>query len=527
MARGRHNPGAGKGGRLKGGAQPGRWTERRANGFGFGAFDRGGARGDTTGMRCATVCLVLLAWGAGLQGQPPAREYYGARGEPRATVLKGAGQDVAGFADYVATLGPAHVPAFFMTYVGVRGTVESARDWGERLAHDLAPYPADVGVQVGLSFTTDGGGAAAQYGPEVAAGSHDARIDALAEALAALGRPVYVRIGYEFAGGWNGYDPESYRTAFRRITERMRVRCPDLATVWCAIPIDRLERHLEFYPGNDVVDWWGLDVFEPVMFSRPVAHDLMRAAHEHGKPVMIGEATPARVGADRGRVSWEGWYRIYFEFIDRWPGIKAVSYINWQWNATRWAWLDARLSQLDGYARDEVLERLRSERFRPALAPSPTTVHRLVARTDRDGAAKSWRPDRPADWEGRRGAGAGLMLAGEEARWLTFDLGAVNVPPEDLVRAELWVALWPAEGGQAEVRVAISPGSSVGTLRRRDGGYTAMRGVDLTGTVREALASGRSELELGLRREGAVAVAIDGPDDPDPFEPQLFLWLKR
>jgi hypothetical protein len=186
-------------------------------------------------------------------------------------------------------------------------------------------------------------------------------------------------------------------------------------------------------------------------------------------------------------------------------------------------------------AREQVLARMISPLFEYAAGPSPTEVIRVVGRlaegaTSGTAEVRVWQPQRPGDWEGRRGAGAGLALQTEEVTWLEFSLSAAA---EDLVRAELWLAVWPEEGGEGQVEVLWETEGAelevVATLTRRDGGYIAMQRADVSAVVREVVADGRPVLRLGLRRgeATAVAVAVDGADDPDPFEPQIFLFTAR
>ena len=86
-------------------------------------------------------------------------------------------------------------------------------NFANQLKKKLDKFPKYTVVQLGLSMT---GGAEKPYEHEVAAGKYDANLSELFKGLKALDVPVYVRIGYECNGPWNGYEPESYQKAFRQ-----------------------------------------------------------------------------------------------------------------------------------------------------------------------------------------------------------------------------------------------------------------------------------------------------------------------
>jgi len=123
------------------------------------------------------------------------------------------------------------------------------------------------------------------------------------------------------------------------------------ATVWCFMPMpvpegdNILSRVMEYYPGDEWVDWWAVDLFSTkgMINSKP----FLREAHSHRKPMMIGESTPKGIGVLDGRQSWDQWFVPYFKLIHDHPGIKAFCYINWNWaKYAQWKnWGDARLQQ--------------------------------------------------------------------------------------------------------------------------------------------------------------------------------------
>jgi hypothetical protein len=299
------------------------------------------------------------------------RADYGAFLEPKDRILHGGGQDAAGFAQYWQVMGAGARPAFLMHYLQLR-TVREGSLAG--LASELAGYERDgvhLVVQIGLAMTQDGT-PSSHYEGKVAAGELDFNIDALCEELELLGHPVLLRIGYEFNGtAWNGYKPKTYVEAFRRITAKLRARKLEVATVWDAAgELDFLPGLMDYYPGDEFVDWWGINLFSgpkgsdasAFLFSKPIAR-FLDAAEQHRKPVLIGEATPRYTGVGAGQKSWDRWFGELFELIARRPGIKALSYINWDWSRyPQWGdWGDARLE------RDPVV----AGRFR-AVVSGPT-----------------------------------------------------------------------------------------------------------------------------------------------------------
>ena len=260
------------------------------------------------------------------------REYYGARLEPRDKVLHGAGQDPGAFAEYVREVGPEYIPAYMMTYFPVPRSPRHVREvWGPKMVGILEKYPDDMGLQVGMSFDGKSEEEGAEYARRIIAGELEEGILAFAEVVDAMDRPIFVRVGYEFNGGWNHYQTQTYKPAFRHVAELLRGRSERIAVVWCAHPEHELAQLMEWYPGDDVVDWWAIDLFEPKYLVRRVVRDFLEEADRNGKPVMIGEATPAQVGTELGAASWQAWYLPFFELVRSQPGIKAISYIHRDW----------------------------------------------------------------------------------------------------------------------------------------------------------------------------------------------------
>lgn len=267
---------------------------------------------------------------------------YGALFEPEDRVLHGAGQDDPAFKAYVDLLGACGKPCLTMSYTGLRGKPENLDKYHSRVSAHLADYPA-LGLmpQIGLGMTYDGT-PEKHYEFEVAQGMYDDNLLRLFDGLGEMGRPFFLRIGYECNGPWNGYPPESYQEAFRHVTDLLRKHGAPGATVWCVEPHE-IEEVMRWYPGDDVVDWWSVDWFDADHMVK--SSSFLDAAEAHRKPVMIGESSPRRLGTCDAQARWDVWYDPYFETIRNRPGIKAFCYINWDWTRfPMWSdWGDSRL----------------------------------------------------------------------------------------------------------------------------------------------------------------------------------------
>ena len=108
---------------------------------------------------------------------------------------------------------------------------------------------------------------------EGAAGEFDEYFRDFGEALVAAGRQdTWLRIGWEFNGFWSRYyteDTEVFRQYWRRMVDVLRdVEGQDFAFVWN--PAVSGDDAVPYYPGDDVVDLIGVDIYDSV--SAPGAY---------------------------------------------------------------------------------------------------------------------------------------------------------------------------------------------------------------------------------------------------------------
>lgn len=222
---------------------------------------------------------------------------------------------------------------------------------------------------------------------------YDSFIDTLAEALSINNRPVFLRIGLEMNGPWNGYTSWIFPKAFRKLVEGLRSRgIDDVAYVWCYEPdaqadfADSSAEGWKWYPGDDVVDWFGLDLFNSDHFD-PAEPDSVNGnitkkgrselfinfAEQRGKPIYLNELSAKNVyitddqndlDFSDGINDWQIWFEPFFQFLDLHPSVKAFNYIDLDWTAIeQYAdWGDARI-EINSYIKNKWVEKLSDSRF--------------------------------------------------------------------------------------------------------------------------------------------------------------------
>ena len=341
----------------------------------------------------AALSAVLCLGTSAARGQYEPRAYYGARFEPVGKILHGAGQTSSdpqanqAFDNYGLLLGPNRYPLVFMAYTSATSSSSRYTAIRDRMNGIQAATGKYVVVQIGFYIPPD------SMPPD----EDDPVFQEMCDNLKLIGRPLFMRIGYEFNGTWYSpmYQPDSYKAWFRRVTDKLREHDVPAATVWCAYPgyssyygsWDYLD---DFYPGDEYVDWWGIDLFSPSDLTNAQTTTFLDKAEEYGKPVLIGEATPTGVGADDAD-DWGRWFAPFFDLIRTRPGIKAHAYINYDWYLypSLSTWGDARLETADPYLRSGYVEEMTSPLYMHATAGIPDELlpgcNAAGADTDADG----------------------------------------------------------------------------------------------------------------------------------------------
>ncbi len=187
--------------------------------------------------------------------------------------------------------------------------------WGQFAGPDAhLPDSADrlqVVVSVPVAFGPGGMGRTAEGRAEigenlraVAAGRNDGEYRLVAEYLVEAGYgDAIIRLGHEYDGDWAPYsardNAEAYVAAFRHVHDVLSDVSPSFRFDWTSTAAHFVEYGPAAYPGDDVVDVIGLDIYwrdaEPIddeMWQRrfePVLRAHLEFAQERGKPVSYPE----------------------------------------------------------------------------------------------------------------------------------------------------------------------------------------------------------------------------------------------
>ncbi len=243
----------------------------------------------------------------------------------------------------VATLGVT--PYFQMSYYALPAPVP--------IAAMAASLPRPPALEIVLFGRADAA---------INAGTYDGYLTSVANGLAALPYPVFLRwdiemnitsYGYEPTGGAGTGGP-SFVKAWQRVWSLFNAAgASNVAFVWCPNTNSPFDPHSwrPFYPGDAYVDWIGVDGYNwgtsdfPVPSTWQTAYQVFHVFVEDwktnfggvggaAKPLMIGETNCYEGG---GSKSW--WYTDLAGYV-RMNGIKCVGIYNTNESTSRidWRW---------------------------------------------------------------------------------------------------------------------------------------------------------------------------------------------
>lgn len=177
----------------------------------------------------------------------------------------------------------------------------------------------------------------------IAAGSYESYVTGFLRAAKAWGKPLFLRFAHEMNGNWYPWDgyhngsangPDAYKRAWRYIYNvKTSVGADNVILVWCAnnrnLPAAAWNDPADYYPGDDYVDWIGMDGYNwggvswesfDSVFSQ--IYSTLTALSD--KPLMIGEFSADEQGGNKAAWITEAFSRIQAAY----PRIKIFCWFN-------------------------------------------------------------------------------------------------------------------------------------------------------------------------------------------------------
>ena len=185
---------------------------------------------------------------------------------------------------------------------------------------------------------------------DVAAGAHDAAIDAQAQRLAAFGQRLFVNFMHEPEDNVGPCQPgavndpladmgsvEDFKAAFRHVVERVRPVAPNVVWVLVLMGHDPAGSW-PLYPDDDVVDWMGWNTYNWANCAGRV-NDVWKSFQQVQQPMYayldaVGNAKPRMIGEygshdDPALGSKGQWFRdVPAVLRTAMPKVKAVVYFD-------------------------------------------------------------------------------------------------------------------------------------------------------------------------------------------------------
>lgn len=188
-----------------------------------------------------------------------------------------------------------------------------------------------------LSIMTKRRGGGVVPWARIASGAEDAQIIAQARGFKALGAPLLVALNHEPENDLATHGTQAeFRAAYRHWVSVYRAQgATNVAFTWILMR-GSFTTNAEadgWYPGDDVVDWLGVDAYNWYQCRRnkwtsfaAATNSFRRWAAGHQKPLIVAEYGTGEDPADPTRKGQ--WFRDAAEAVRTWPQLKALVYFH-------------------------------------------------------------------------------------------------------------------------------------------------------------------------------------------------------
>lgn len=290
----------------------------------------------------------------------PSFAFFGEKFEPvDGRIIHGLGQYVPSFfnytneenwlhaAQYQNAVG--HVPVIYSVYIGADPLDKTMNNTNleDIIVNHGYPYVLLIGLSLhdGAEFIQ---GRKVVATDKILAGVWDSNFKSIAQRLMALNIPIYLRPGWEFGPDESQYhyiqEAQDFKNIWLHIYSIFKQEgVTNVAWVWNTVNPETFN-YLNYYPGDEYVDWWGINLFTTNQMQ--LSSQFINDATLHRKPVMICESSPIHNGGTTNPSNWNNWFSPYFQKMSNNPHLKAFVYISDPWDKEGfWEdWADSRIT---------------------------------------------------------------------------------------------------------------------------------------------------------------------------------------
>lgn len=286
----------------------------------------------------------------------------------------------------------------------------------------------------------------------------DANLKTVISGLKSLNKPVQLAPLYEFDHRVNGYAAKDVVAVFKKAKQFISdAGASNISIVWVSAGIGSgvsNENRMSRYPGDDVVDVWGWNLYDPQVEQKNMAEgkyclkSYAEMAASRNKPVMIHESCSVGVYAvqrersgvlvENGKASLDNWFKPFFELVYSIPNLKFFNYGQSNFTADRktstfagngivsadplvLAWFQEQAANplfvyADGEAKPYWEENIAAEPEPPAETPTPDQE----PQPEKSLSLADWKATAPSNWRFENGVvdipkmdgHGGIILAG-------------------------------------------------------------------------------------------------------------------
>jgi mannan endo-1,4-beta-mannosidase len=259
---------------------------------------------------------------------------------------------------------PGQAPALLDAYAREVGGTPAAAEWYVSMTDPFNTQRMNDFSSRGVVPLISSGNPSQYTDAQIAGGAIDPSLHAFARAAASWGKPFFYRMDWEMNGDWMGFGPgqngntnETFIAMWRHVVTLMRQ--DGMKNGWFVFSPNTLcagacRDFTPMYPGNDYVDWVGLDGYNWGTVQ-PYSHwdsfdTTFRASYDKlvalasGKPVMVAETGSTEQGGNKADWIQQAFFQ---EIPDHYTQLKLIVWFDFN-KETDWR-IDSSSAALQAY----------------------------------------------------------------------------------------------------------------------------------------------------------------------------------